>query len=41
MEKNCIAYFSHTKMLKCNAWETVKQRRKYVTFKLLNGPNKY
>ncbi|CAB4397955.1 unnamed protein product [Rhizophagus irregularis] len=45
-EKNCIAYFSLTKMgkmkkigLKCNAWKTVKQCRKYVTFKLLDDSN--
>jgi len=45
-EKNCIAYFSPTKMgemekigLKCNAWETVKQCGKYVTFKLLDDSN--
>ena len=38
MEKNCIAYFSRTKTLKCNAWETAG---KYVTFKFLDDPNKY
>src|SRR4051794_20868792 len=45
-EKNCIAYFSYTKTsemekigLKCNAWETVKQCGKYVTFKLIDDPN--
>ncbi|PKC57900.1 hypothetical protein RhiirA1_471787 [Rhizophagus irregularis] len=45
-EKNCVAYFSHTKIgetekigLECNAWETVNQCGKYVTFKLLNDSN--
>ena len=45
-EKECVAYFSSTKIgemekigLKCNAWETVKQCGKYVTFKLLNDSN--
>ena len=45
-EKNCVAYFSHTKMgetekigLNCNVWETINQCGKYVTFKLLNDSN--
>ncbi|CAB4488681.1 unnamed protein product [Rhizophagus irregularis] len=45
-KKNCVAYFSHTKIgetekigLECNAWETVNQCGKYVTFKLLNDSN--
>ncbi|CAB5349206.1 unnamed protein product [Rhizophagus irregularis] len=46
MGENCVAYFSHTKIgetekigLECNAWETVNQCGKYVTFKLLNDSN--
>ena len=40
-EKNYVAYFTKTNEmekigLKCNAWETVQQCGKYVTFKLLN-----
>ena len=45
-EKNCVAYFSHTKIgemekigLECNTWETIKQCGKYVTFKLLDDSN--
>ena len=45
-EKNCVAYFSHTKIgemekigLECNTWETIKQCGKYVTFKLLGDSN--
>ncbi|CAI2177749.1 2322_t:CDS:2 [Funneliformis geosporum] len=45
-KKNCIAHFSYTKTsemeklgLKYNIWETVKQCRKYVTFKLIDNLN--
>ena len=42
-KKNCVAYFSHTKIgetekigLECNVSETINHFGKYVTFKLLN-----
>ena len=43
-EKNCVAYFSHTKIgemekigLECNTWENIKQCGKYINEICINA----